>query len=106
MYNFSDSKLIGQGGFADVYKGERNCQEFAIKRLLIKEKLTGPDIELADKFFETYLTELKVLHDFPARNILALMAISYTDDLSTGKSYFLCPILFYSFSIFEKKINK
>ena len=55
-----------------------------------KEKLKSNNLvpksghsEIARRYFDTYLTELKVLHAYPASNILTLMAISYSEDMST-----------------------
>ena len=78
---FSSSHKIGEGTFGEVYKGKRNNQDIAVKKTS-RDKLSAPNIELSEIFFDTYLTELKVLHGYPARNILPLLAISFSEDMS------------------------
>ena len=89
FFRFSNLNKLGQGSFGEVYKGEHFHQKIAVKKMH-KEKLKSNNpipqsgkSEEAHRHFDTYLTELKVLHAYPATNILSLMAISYTEDMST-----------------------
>ena len=48
-----------------------------------KEKLSGLDGDVKEKFIATIFTELKVMHQFPCRFILPLMGMSYSEDMLT-----------------------
>ena len=74
--------FLGRGGFGEVYKGTWNGQEIAVKKLR-RERLVTTDGNLS-KYLDTLFTELKCMHQFPAVNILRLMGISFTEDMSTG----------------------
>ena len=57
---------------------------------LRKEKLYAPDGTISN-YINTFITELKVMHQFPADNILRLMGFSYSEDMTTD------PCLVYQF---------
>ena len=81
--------FLGKGGFGEVYKGVWQGQEIAVKKLR-KEKLYAPDGTISN-YINTFITELKVMHQFPADNILRLMGFSYSEDMTTD------PCLVYQF---------
>lgn len=66
-----------------MFKGVWRGQEIAVKKLR-KDKVDN---------ISTIFTELKVAHQFPAENILPLMGISFSSDLTTE------PCLVYQFMI-------
>lgn len=65
---FSDSCLIGVGGFGKVYKATFNEQTVAIKMM---ERV------FEEKDFERYLNEVDIVLKFKHENLLPLLAISY-----------------------------
>lgn len=67
---FSDSCLIGAGGFGKVYKAKLNEQTVAIK---LMEKV------IEEKDFEQYLNEIDIVLKFKHDNLLPLLAISYDE---------------------------
>ncbi|KAM7461366.1 hypothetical protein LguiA_029487 [Lonicera macranthoides] len=69
--NFDDSKVIGRGGFGNVYKGvlDSGAITVAIKRLNLASSKQGA-IE--------FLTEIEMLPKFRHRNLISL--IGYCDD--------------------------
>lgn len=67
---FSDSCLIGAGGFGKVYKAKLNNQVVAIKKM---EKISE------EKAFKQYLNEIDIVLKFDHNNLLPLLAISYDE---------------------------
>ncbi|KAL1417118.1 hypothetical protein MTO96_027171 [Rhipicephalus appendiculatus] len=70
---FSDSKILGKGGFGTVYKGCWKDTVVAVKRLHVKEK--DGNI-LQEQSFKQSLTEMKVLQSCRIDNILPLYGVS------------------------------
>lgn len=67
---FSDSCLIGVGGFGKVFKAKLNNQTVAIKRMV---KV------FEEKDFKHYLNEIDIVLKFKHDNLLPLVAISYDE---------------------------
>lgn len=67
---FSDSCLIGAGGFGKVFKAKFTNQIVAIKRM---EKI------FEEKDFKQYLNEIDIVLKFKHDNLLPLLAISYDE---------------------------
>jgi len=76
--NFNNK--IGQGGFGAVYKGRRNCNDIAVKRIRGDKRMNK---ESYLRIINQFIVELQSMHTFPAENILLLLAYSFTEDLST-----------------------
>ena len=72
---------LGKGGFGEVYKGRRNCNDIAVKRIR-KDKRVKMD-EKYLKIIDQFIVELQAMHTYPAENILQLLCYSFTEDLST-----------------------
>ena len=72
--------LIGRGGFGEVYKGQRNCNDIAVKRIRGDKRMNK---ESYLRIINQFIVELQSMHTFPAENILLLLAYSFTEDLST-----------------------
>ena len=71
---------IGKGGFAEVYKGQRNCNDIAVKRIRGDRRMNK---ESYCRIINQFIAELQNMHAFPAENILLLLCYSFTEDLST-----------------------
>ena len=71
---------IGKGGFAEVYKGQRNCNDIAVKRIRGDKRMNK---ESYLRIINQFIVELQSMHTFPAENILLLLCYSFTEDLST-----------------------
>lgn len=71
---FSDSKILGKGGFGTVYKGCWKDTVVAVKRLHVKEK--DGNI-LQQQSFKQALTEMNVLQSCRIDNILPLYGVSH-----------------------------
>lgn len=67
---FSDSCLIGIGGFGKVFKAKLNNRTVAIKRMV---KI------FEEKDFKHYLNEIDIVLKFKHDNLLPLIAISYDE---------------------------
>lgn len=67
---FSDSCVIGVGGFGKVFKAKLNNQTVAIKRM---ERV------FEEKDFQRYLNEIDIVLKFEHNNILPLLAISHNE---------------------------
>lgn len=67
---FSDSCLIGSGGFGKVFKAKLTDQIVAIK---LMEKI------IEEKDFKQYLNEIDIVLKFKHDNLLPLIAISYDE---------------------------
>ncbi|CAI6366278.1 unnamed protein product [Macrosiphum euphorbiae] len=67
---FSDTCLIGAGGFGKVFKAKLSNQIVAIKRM---EKI------FEEKDFKQYLNEIYIVLQFKHDNLLPLLAISYDE---------------------------
>jgi len=67
---FSDTCLIGAGGFGKVFKAKLSNQIVAIKRM---EKI------FEEKDFKQYLNEIYIVLKFKHDNLLPLLAISYDE---------------------------
>ena len=97
-FRFSAKNEIGSGAYGKVYKGKRFDQDIAVK-VMKKEKFQKNHPEF-ERNFEIYLTDINILHRFPAKNLLTLMAISFTNDVSTD------PCLIYEYmkngSVFDR----
>ena len=76
--NFNNQ--IGKGGFGEVYKGRRNCNDIAVKRIRGDKRMNK---ESYLRIINQFIVELQSMHTFPAENILLLLAYSFTEDLST-----------------------
>ena len=76
--NFNNQ--IGKGGFGEVYKGQRNCNDIAVKRIRGDKRMNK---ESYLRIINQFIVELQSMHTFPAENILLLLAYSFTEDLST-----------------------
>ena len=89
------NKKLGSGGFGDVYYGKLDGTEVAVKK--IKRELcafvkNGPNyIEAWSKWIATFTKELVAMHTYPHKNIVTLMSVSFSEDLSTE------PCLVYEF---------
>jgi len=87
------NKKLGSGGFGDVYYGKLDCTEVAVKK--IKRELCAfvkndPNyVEAWNKWIATFTKELE--HTYPHKNIVTLMCVSFSEDLSTE------PCLVYEF---------
>ena len=77
---FHPSNIIGRGGFGEVYKGRRNYQDIAVKRIRRDKRI---DNEYYQKVIDQFIVELQAMHYYPSENILLLLCYSYTADLST-----------------------
>ena len=73
---FARSNIIGKGGFGEVYRGKWNGQDVAVKRIL-EEKRKKVSKDAFEKCVNQAITELHALHNYPAENILPLMAFSF-----------------------------
>ena len=99
------SDRLGAGGFGEVYKGVRHCQNIAVKKFKkekhLKLKNSDPKYQ---QFIDQFKTELRAMHQFPAENILRLMCVSFSEDLSTE------PCLVYEFmsegSLFDRLFKR
>jgi serine/threonine protein kinase len=78
--NFNPDTQIGRGGFGEVYKGQRNCNDIAVKRIRGDKRMNK---ESYRGIINQFISELKNMHSFPAENILLLLCYSFTKDLST-----------------------
>ena len=78
MFHYSNQ--IGKGGFGEVYKGRRNHQDIAVKRIRSDKRL---DQDTYLRIINQFIVELQAMHTFPAENILLLLYYSYSEDLST-----------------------
>ena len=76
--DFNDQ--IGKGGFTEVYKGRRNGNDIAVKRIRRDLRINE---ESYLRIINQFIVELQAVHTFPAENILLLLAYSFTEDLST-----------------------
>ena len=74
--------MIGQGAFGTVYKGNLYDQDIAVKTML-KRNVERHDPQF-DKYFNSFLTEMKQMFKHPGPNILCLMAVSYQEGFSDG----------------------
>ena len=72
--------LIGRGGFGEVYKGQRNCNDIAVKLIRGDKRMNK---ESYRRIINQFISELQKMHSFPAENILLLLCYSFTPDLST-----------------------
>ena len=72
--NFHPDGVLGRGGFGEVHRGTLNGQEIAVKRIL-EEKWRQIGQEASQKLLFTFITELQVMHNHPAENILPIMAV-------------------------------
>ena len=70
---FSPSNLIGKGGFGEVYIGRWNGQRIAVKRIREDRRRSLED----QKYVNQAITELQALHNYPAENVLPLLAFSF-----------------------------
>ena len=77
---FHHSNQIGRGGFGEVYKGRRNYQDIAVKRIRSDKRMDKGSYQ---KIINQFIVELQAMHTYPGENILLLLGYSYTDDLST-----------------------
>jgi len=80
--NFHPDGVLGRGGFGEVHRGTLNGQEIAVKRIL-EEKWRQIGQEASHKLLFTFITELQVMHNHPAENILPIMAVSFSETLET-----------------------
>lgn len=71
--DFSESNILGKGGFGTVYRGCWKDTTVAVKRLHVKEK--DGDIR-QEQSFKQSLTEMKVLQSCRIDNILPLYGVS------------------------------
>jgi len=89
------NKKLGSGGFGDVYYGKLDCTEVAVKK--IKRELCAfvkndPNyVEALSKWIATFTKELVAMHTYTHKNIVRLMCVSFSEDLSTE------PCLVYEF---------
>ena len=89
------NKKLGSGGFGDVYYGKLDCTEVAVKK--IKRELCAfvkndPNyVEAWSKWIATFTKELVAMHTYTHKNIVTLMCVSFSEDLSTE------PCLVYEF---------
>ena len=100
------TKRLGSGGFGEVYYGKLHCQEIAVKKIKPDTHLhllkNDPNYNYKnwEKFIHQFSAELISMHTYPARNILRLMCVSFSEDLSTE------PCLVYEFmsngSVFDQ----
>merc|ERR1711971_819403 len=77
---FHISQQIGKGGFGEVYKGRRNHQDIAVKRIRSDKRM---DHDCYLRIINQFIVELQAMHTFPGENILLLLYYSFTEDLST-----------------------
>ena len=78
--DFDFKNQIGKGGFTEVYKGRRNGNDIAVKRVRGDKRIHK---ETYLRIINQFIFELQAMHTFPAENILWLLAYSFTEDLST-----------------------
>ena len=78
--NFHPDGVLGRGGFGEVHRGTLNGQEIAVKRIL-EEKWRQIGQEASQKLLFTFITELQVMHNHPAENILPIMAVRLAHNL-------------------------
>ncbi len=77
---FAPEGLLGKGGFGEVYKGRWNGQDIAVKRIIEGKRMASEDFQTC---FKQAITELQAMHNYPAENILTLLAISFSENLDT-----------------------
>jgi len=77
---FHISQQIGKGGFGEVYKGRRNHQDIAVKRIRSDKRM---DQDCYLRIINQFIVELQAMHTFPGENILLLLYYSFSEDLST-----------------------
>ena len=104
--DFKAENKLGSGGFGEVYYGILQCQKIAVKKIKPDTHLhllrNDPNYNIGNwkKFMNQFSTELKVMHTYPATNILRLLRVSFSEDLSTE------PCLVYEFmsngSVFDQ----
>jgi len=81
--NFSHDNLLGKGGFGEVYIGKWNGQQIAVKRIREERRRSQGDTAY-QKYVNQAITELRALHNYPAENVLPLMAFSFTETMESG----------------------
>ena len=104
--DFKAENKLGSGGFGEVYYGILQCQKIAVKKIKPDTHLhllkNDPNYNYKnwEKFIHQFSAELISMHTYPARNILRLMCVSFSEDLSTE------PCLVYEFmsngSVFDQ----
>jgi hypothetical protein len=78
------SKVIGEGAFGKVYQGklDDSDSDIAIKTML-KQNVKQHDGQY-QKYFNSFLNEMKKMFKNPHPNIVQLMAVNYQEDFSDG----------------------
>ena len=76
--------MIGEGAFGKVYQGklDDSDSDIAIKTML-KQNVKQHDGQY-QKYFNSFLNEMKKMFKNPHPNIVQLMAVNYQEDFSDG----------------------
>ena len=80
--HFARDNLVGKGGFGQVYIGKWNGQQIAVKRIREERRRSQGDVAY-QKYVNQAITELQALHNYPAENVLPLLAFSFTETMES-----------------------